>query len=65
MLLGLLQGFGFRQMKTVFLFYPKGYGVGLAGVYLVWMLVIAILYPFCRWVTGVKARHRYWWLSYL
>lgn len=64
-LLGLLQGFGFGQMKTVFLFYPKGYGVGLAGVYFVWMLVIAILYPFCRWVAGVKARHRYWWLSYL
>ncbi len=64
-LLGLLQGFGFRQMKTVFLFYPKGYGVGLAGVYLVWMLGIAILYPFCRWVAGVNARHRYWWLSYL
>ena len=52
-------------MMTAFLFYPKGYGVGLAGVYVVWMLVIAILYPYCRWVAGVKARRRDWWLSYL
>jgi len=34
-------------------------------VYVVWALVIAILYPYCRWVAGVKARRRDWWLSYL
>jgi uncharacterized membrane protein len=64
-ILGRLQGFGFRQMMTVFLFYPKGYGVGLAGVYVAWALVIAILYPYCRWVARVKAQRRDWWLSYL
>jgi uncharacterized membrane protein len=63
--LGRLQGFSFRQMTTVFLFYPSGYGVSLIGVYAVWMLVIAILYPFCRWVAGVKSQRRDWWLSYL
>ena len=63
--LGQLQGFGFRRMMTVFLFYPKGYGLSLAGVYVVWMLVILILYPFCRWVAAVKSRRRDWWLSYL
>jgi hypothetical protein len=57
--------FGFRQMLSVFLFYPKGYGLGLPGVYAAWALVIAILYPYCRWVAGVKARRRDWWLSYL
>jgi len=65
LILGRLQGFRFGQMMTVFLFYPKGYGVGLTGVYAVWTLVIAILYPYCRWVAGVKARRRDWWLSYL
>ena len=65
MILGKLQGFSFRQMMTVFLFYPKGYGVGLTGVYFVWMLVIVILYPYCRWVAAVKARRHDWWLSYL
>jgi uncharacterized membrane protein len=64
-MLGLLQGFGFQEMLTVFLFYPKGYGLGLPGVYAAWALVIAILYPYCRWVAGVKARRRDWWLSYL
>ena len=64
-LLGVLQGFDARQLMTVFFFYPKGYGVGLPGVYAVWMLVIALLYPFCRWVASVKARRRDWWLSYV
>jgi uncharacterized membrane protein len=64
-LLGVIQGFSFRQMMTVFLFYPTGYGVGLTGVYIVWMLVIAILYPFCRRVAAIKAQRRDWWLSYL
>jgi uncharacterized membrane protein len=44
-ILGRLQGFSSRQSMTVFLFYPKGYGVGLTGVYIAWMLVIAVLYP--------------------
>jgi hypothetical protein len=65
LILGRLEGFRFGQMMTVFLFYPKGYGVGLTGVYAVWAVVIAILYPYCRWVAGVKARRRDWWLSYL
>ena len=64
-ILGRLQGFSVRQMMTVFLFYPKGYGVGLPGVYLAWVLVIATLYPFCRWVAALKARRHDWWLSYL
>jgi len=64
-ILGLVQGFRLDQMMTVSLFYPKGYGLGLAGVYAVWLLVIVILYPFCRWVAAVKARRRDWWLSYL
>lgn len=62
---GTLQGFEPRQFLTIFLFYPPGYGTSLAGVYAVWALVIALLYPFCRWMAGVKARRRDWWLSYL
>jgi hypothetical protein len=65
LVLGRLQGFGFRQMMTAFLFYPKGYGLSLTGVYVVWLLHIAVLYPYCRWVAAVKARRRDWWLSYL
>jgi hypothetical protein len=34
-------------------------------VYAICALVIALLYPFCRWVAEVKSRNRAWWLSYL
>jgi uncharacterized membrane protein len=64
-LLGIAQGFALSQLTTIFLFYPGGYGVSLGGVYVVWVLVIAILYPFCRWMVSVKAQRRDWWLSYL
>lgn len=63
--LGLMQGFRLDQMLTVFLFYPKGYGLPLSGVYAVWGLVLVLTYPLCRWVAAVKARRRDWWLSYL
>ncbi len=65
LLVGVAQGFQARQFLTVCLFYPQGYGLPLSGVYLLWALVIALLYPFCRWLAGVKARRRDWWLSYL
>jgi uncharacterized membrane protein len=37
----------------------------LAAVYSAWLGVLAILYPLCRWWSGVKRRRREWWLSYL
>jgi hypothetical protein len=46
-LLGVILGFSVHQMMTNFLFYPKGYGVGLFGVYAVGPVVVP-LYPFCR-----------------
>jgi uncharacterized membrane protein len=64
-ILGVAQGFGVRQMMTLFLFYPKGYGLGLPGVYAVWLLVVVLLYPLCRWVAAIKQRRRDWWLSYV
>lgn len=63
--LGVLQGFAARDFLTIMLFYPKGYGLALPGVYLVWALVVLALYPLCRWVASVKARRRDWWLSYV
>jgi uncharacterized membrane protein len=65
LLLGAVQGVPVAQLLTFPPFYPPGYGVSLPGVYAVWALIIALLYPFCRWVAGVKARSRAWWLSYV
>jgi uncharacterized membrane protein len=62
---GVIQGFDARKFLTFSFFFPKGYGVGLPGVYFVWLLVIATLYPLCRWVAAVKGRRQDWWLSYL
>ena len=63
--LGVAQGFGARPFLTIFFFFPKGYGVGLPGVYALWAVVIVALYPLCRWVAAVKARRRDRWLSYV
>jgi len=62
---GVIQGFGAGQFLTYSFFFPKGYGVGLPGVYAAWLLVVAMLYPLCRWVASAKERRRDWWLSYL
>jgi uncharacterized membrane protein len=64
-LLGIAQGFTAQQFLTPYRFFPKGYGVGLLGVYLIWIAVVVILYPLCRWVAAVKARRQDWWLSYV
>jgi uncharacterized membrane protein len=63
--LGVLQGFQASQMLTIMLFFPKGYGVSLPIVYVIWIAVVVSLYPLCRWVSDVKARRMDWWLSYL
>ena len=65
LLLGRLQGFAVRELLTAFLFFPKGYGVGLPAMYLLWALVVVLLYPFCQWVAALKTRRRDWWLSYV
>ncbi len=62
---GVLQGFPASDMLTFFLAYPEGYGLGLPGVYAVWIGAVALLYPVCRRYAELKARSRAWWLSYL
>jgi uncharacterized membrane protein len=64
-LLGLSEGFQAGQFLTVYRFFPKGYGVSLGGIYLLWVAVVVLLYPLCRYVCAVKARRRDWWLSFL
>lgn len=44
----------------------QGYGFGLSGVYLTWLVVVAVLYPLCLKYNNYKANNRdKWWLSYL
>lgn len=51
-----------------FIFAPDtqlGISFPLWYVYIAWVVVLATIYPLCRWWAGVKRRHRDWWLSYL
>ena len=43
----------------------RGYGFTLAVTYLVWITVVLILYPLCKWYDRYKQSHKdKWWLSY-
>ena len=43
----------------------RGAGFTLPWVYVAWLVVLALLYPLCRYWQALKARRRDWWLSYL
>jgi uncharacterized membrane protein len=65
-LVALTAGLGVSVLTNVFVFAPEGWGFGLPVVYLAWLLVIATLYPACRWYAEVRQRRTDWWLlSYL
>lgn len=43
---------------------PADAGVGLAPTYAVWLAVVVLLYPLCRWFADLKRRRRDAWLGY-
>jgi uncharacterized membrane protein len=43
---------------------PPGWGFPLPVVYIVWAVVVAAMYPFCRWFAALKQRRNDAWLSY-
>jgi uncharacterized membrane protein len=56
------------QTGTLFPFYflAPGEGYGLAVLYAVWIGVVIILYPLCKWYDRYKTQHKdKKWLSYL
>jgi uncharacterized membrane protein len=51
---------------SLFPFIAPGEGVSLAAVYLIWIAVVIIMYPLCKWYDNYKMNHKEkWWLSYL
>jgi uncharacterized membrane protein len=42
-----------------------GWGFPLLGTYLVWLTIVALVYPLSRWFEGVKHSRQDWWLRYL
>jgi uncharacterized membrane protein len=45
----------------------RGFGFDLSTVYLIWIVLICIMYPCCKWWAQFKNKHQAekWWLSYL
>ena len=37
----------------------------LTGVYIVWLMVVVLLYPICRWFSELKEKSGGWWWTYL
>ncbi len=61
-------GYTSKQIVTPdshFVFAPYGWGFGLGGVYLIWLVVVVIMYLPCKWFGNYKRTHGQWWLSYL
>ena len=48
-----------------FLFTPNDFGLDLAGVYVLWVMVVVSFYWPCKWFSIYKKTHRQWWLSYV
>lgn len=45
--------------------HPPGYGYGLPLIWCIWIFVVALCYPACKWYAGVKRRSRNPLLTYL
>jgi uncharacterized membrane protein len=63
-----LEGYGSKDIvstQTPFFFRPLNFGYDLWAVYLVWIGIIVLLYPVCKWYNKYKSTHHQWWLSYL
>jgi uncharacterized membrane protein len=44
----------------------RNFGLSLGAVYFIWMLLVASLYPLCKWYQAYRENHpAKWWLSYL
>src|SRR4029077_1466159 len=48
--------FGLPPSLPVSVGYPADYGYSLGMVYLIWITIVAVAYPLCRWFAGVKSR---------
>ena len=63
-----MQGYGAKDIVTPdvpFLFRPPTFGYPLPVLYLIWLIVVLILYPLCKWYDKYKNTHHQWWLKYL
>lgn len=65
--IGFLAGFSMTRLINNNILNPvKGFGFGLPGVYTIWIAIVVLLYPLCKWYDAYKIANKHkWWLSYL
>lgn len=52
--------------RMPFYFVVPGEGYGLSVVYAIWLAVVVMLFPLCKWYNNYKTTYKEkWWLSYL
>lgn len=63
------QGFTWGDMQTTPFGFGRpaaGFGLGLVGVLVIWVVIVALLYPLCKWYAGYKKNHpSTFWSRYL
>jgi uncharacterized membrane protein len=45
--------------------FPPDFGYDLWVTYVMWIVIVAALYPLCTWYAQFKEKHRSWWTSYV
>ena len=62
-----LTGYGWQLMiQTSFDIDIKDFGFSLPIVYVIWICIVMMLYPLCKWFDRYKRSHKdQTWLSYL
>jgi uncharacterized membrane protein len=64
-----MQGFKWKDLSFAPFQFGRpatGWGLGLAGIVLIWLAIVALLYPLCRWYSSYKRNHpEKAWLRYL
>jgi len=65
LILGVYQGFSLSQIAIKFTLLPENYGFGLEVTYAVWVIVIATLYPLCKWYIKFKKGKKHPFYSYI
>jgi uncharacterized membrane protein len=60
-------GEGLKGQEGIpFRFVMPNEGFGLLGVWMIWITIILLAYPICKWYDGYKRSHpEKWWLQYL
>lgn len=53
------------DMSVPFLFRPRTFGFPLIVVYVIWIGIVALLYPLCKRYAAYKQANKKWWLSYI